>query len=178
MHLYSKLKKEHEYLKLIDIKNVDEEILENLISLQKEILKCFKIKVTNAKDKNDLIKIIYEFRYYYLIPITVNKKIGEVPKLTKAQNLVIKEILEKSKKLKIMGKIFKDEDKDIEILRQMFSLHIISLDDIYSKITKASDVFYIQFYDENIADERFIINLELKKEDFNVRLGKKVKIFI
>ena len=175
---HMKLKTEYEYLKLIEVQNVDEEILENIISLQKEVLRSLKIKISKAKNKSELMKTIYEFRYLYLVPITVDKKIGEIPKLTRIQNSLIKEILKKSSELKIISKVFKEESKDIEILRQMFSLHIISLEDIYSKITKASDVFYIQFYDENIEDERFIINLELKKEDFNVRLGKKVKLFI
>ena len=56
------------------------------------------------------------------------------------------------------------------------SLHIISLEDIYAKIVIEKDGIYIQFYDENIADEKFNLDFDWKKEGLKIKLNKKIKV--
>ena len=64
------LNQKHKYLDLVteDKEEMDDKINELLIKLQKNFLECFKMKVQNAKTKQEIIKLIYEYRYYLLIP--------------------------------------------------------------------------------------------------------------
>lgn len=171
-------KEEYDYLSLVDLKNYEEKIIENFYELQKVILRSFKIKIEKSETKAELLKTMYEFRYFYLLPITREQKQGNSPKLSRLENIVLKSFLDKANELKVINKVFKDQKHEIEILKKIFSLQIISLDDIYLKITKNGEKFEVQFYDEDIYDEKFAIDLELNKEDFNIKLNKKVKFFI
>ena len=176
--LYDKLLNEYEYLSVVDEDNLKEITLNTIVSLQKEVLRSFKIKIFDCKNKSDFMNILHEFRYYFLIPVTTEEDVSTMKKLDRLKTIVAKEFLKKAKELKIMNRVLKEEKNEVEILKKVFSLQIISLEDVYFNISKVDDVFYIQFYDENIVDEKFIINLDLKKEDFLVRLNKKTKLFV
>ena len=166
-----------EYLELADSEKKEDKIYENIIEMQKQILRAFKVKIDNVKSKDELLKIIYEFRYFCLIPISEEKNMKNCTKLWRLEKIVIKEILRKANEFKLINEIFKEVNENIEVLKNMFSLQIISLEDIFFKVFKENDSFYIQFFDENIIDERFKINLEVNKEDFKIKLGKKIKLF-
>lgn len=171
-------KEEYEYLKLVDSKNFDTDIIENILDLQKEILKSFRIKIMKSNSKEELMKTMYEFRYFCLIPITKRQNLASSKKLARLNTMVVKEFYKKAEKLKLINKIFKDENKNIAILKKVFSLKIISLDDIYLKIYNEKRNTYLQFYDENVIDEKFPIKRELKKSDLEIKLNKKVKLFV
>ena len=63
---FIKFKKELEtkekYLKLLDTKEIEEEITKAIIELQKVFLLCYQEKIKKIQTKQELMKIIYEFR--------------------------------------------------------------------------------------------------------------------
>ncbi len=173
-----KLENEYHYLMLADVENLDESILDNIIGLQTLILEAMNIKAEKITTKNDLMKLVYEFRYFYLLPVDDSLCVGKIRKLSKNINIVVKTILDKAYELKVLDEWLVDEQKNGEIFKIMLSLHIISLKDIYFKIFKENEEYYIQFYDENVVDEKFKINMEIKKEDLKIKLNKKIKLFV
>ena len=172
------LQEEYEYLALVDSSNYDKDIIDNILELQKEILRSFKIKIIESNTKEKLMKVMYEFRYFCLIPITRRQNVSSSKKLARLNTIIVKEFYKKSDELKLINNIFKNENKNIAVLKKMFSLKIISLKNIYLKVYNEKGCSYIQFYDENVIDEKFSIKNELKKSDLSIKLNKKVKYFI
>lgn len=173
-----KLKYELKYLKLIETEDLKKELFEKIVLLQKQVLQALKMKIKKTTDKEKLIQILYEIRYFNLIPIDDNQKIGQVSKLKRMLNIVKNEAIAKAYELKIINEFFKNISSNIDIVEYIFSLDIIKLEDIYVKLIKEKDGMYIQFFDDNIIDEKFKIEFEVEKQDLKVKLNKKVKLFM
>ena len=173
----NQMEKEYKFLILSDIQNLDKEIFKNLILLQKEVLKSFDLKISKAKEKQEMLKIMYELRYYYFLPITQNNSIRTTKELTKLINKLNENFLIKSEELKMLANIGKTKEQNIEILKYLFDLQIIKLENIYLKIIEIEDKLYVQFYDEDIADEKFQLE-NIQKSDLKIKINKLTKVFI
>ena len=88
-------------------------------------------------------------------------------------------LIKKAQELKIMIITSKNEDIDDEILKQIFNIRAISLEEIYIKLTKEKDVFYVQLFDEDAFEEKIeLTNFgNLNKKDLEIKLNKKIKVF-
>ena len=178
LNTYHGLEYEQKYLEHIEEKNINKYIQNELMNLQKHILQVFKIKIKNAQNKEELMKIIYEIRYFNLIPLSTTQNIGNSKKLQKLLDEVKDEAIQKAIELKIINNICNDVEKNKKILEKIFIIKIIKLEDVYLKITKGKDdVLYIQFFDETIEDDRIPIDFDLTKEDLKIKLNKKIKLF-
>lgn len=175
---HKKLKKELDFYSLLEIKDLEKEIISKIVEFQKHIIKIFEMKIDKAQDKEDLIEILYELRYYSLIPIENARNIGEYVELNKDIEKVEKQIINKAISLKVITEIAKTEEYNFEILKNIFTLKIIKLEDINLKIQKEKDNFFIQFFDEKVNDERIKIEGNINKKELKVKLNKKIKIFL
>ena len=124
-----------------------------------------------------MLKIMYELRYYYFLPITQNNSIRTTKELTKLINKLNENFLIKSEELKMLANIGKTKEQNIEILKYLFDLQIIKLENIYLKIIEIEDKLYVQFYDEDIADEKFQLE-NIQKSDLKIKINKLTKVFI
>lgn len=172
------LERDYEYLRLIDVDDFHKDITKKLIYLQKDIIRCLKIKLKNISDKNELIKILYEIRYFNMLPIETNKKIQYLTEINKSLDSLKEMAINKGIQLEVISKIFKENEKTQKILKDIFSLDIISLEDLYFKIGKEKDKYFIQFFDENIMEEKFKIDFEFKQNELKTKSNKKTKLLI
>ena len=79
---------------------------------------------------------------------------------------------------KVINTLSTNEINDIEIVKQIFDLKIVNLEDIYLEIRKKDDRYSIKFYDEKETLETQIdIKLEFNKKD-RIKLNKKIKLFV
>lgn len=184
-----KIKEYYKYTSLIEIKGVKQEIIKYVTLLQKNILKCFKIKISkidkmllNKKSshnyneiKKEFIKLVYELRYFSLLPTSKDKKIKDISALENAIEEIEKELIIKGIELKIINPIFKELNTNGEVLKKIFSLKIISLEDINARVVKEQDELFIQFFDEDTLNEKMKIDNFTKKDFKSI---KKVKIFV
>lgn len=166
---------EYELANLANIENNSNILLENIILLQKEVYRAIRIKIKNSEKAQDLKKIIYEMRYFNLLPVIDEKKITDFSELSRVKTLTIKEFLFKAYELKLINQVFKNKEIDVNIFKYILDLRIISLEDVYFKIYKENE-YFIQFYDENVIDEKFKTNVN-SKEELNIKLNKKIKLF-
>lgn len=166
------LEENDKYLKLVDEDN-SQKIKEIILEIQKIFLKCFEIKIKKAQTKQDIIKLIYELRYYCLIPY-------ELQKIQKDIQKVIKELIKKAEKEKVIETVNRNEQIDYEILKNIFNIRIIKLENLYIKITKEKDKFYLQIFDEEIFEEKIELSQieNLNKKELEIKLNKKVKLFL
>ena len=77
----------------------------------------------------------------------------------------------------MLANIGKTKEQNIEILKYLFDLQIIKLENIYLKIIEIEDKLYVQFYDEDIADEKFQLE-NIQKSDLKIKINKLTKVFI
>ena len=177
LKLRQKYEYELTYLKLSDIKEIEEEILKLIVLLQKRTLQAIKLKIKNVVSREEINKIIYEIRYFNLIPIDNNTRIRDITKLKKMMTAVQTEAFAKAYELKSLKELYKDRTQNINILKNIFNLKIIKLEDISYKILKEKDGFYIQFFDDDVLDEKIKLDTEIKKGDLKIRFNKKIKLF-
>ena len=168
------LEEKYKYLEVLDSED-DEKKLEKLkIELQKLFLKMLKIKIKNAETKQEIEKIIYDFRYYLLLPYNYEKKVYEIENLEKIFKDVLEKIINKAVSLKVIQKISENDETNNEILKNIFKVRIIKLEKAYLKITKEKEKHFVQIFDENIFEEKIEIQ---KPIDLNIKLNKKIPIW-
>jgi len=58
-------------------------------------------------------------------------------------------------------------------------VRVINLEDLYIKVIKEMENYYIQLFDENVFEEKIPIEMIglLDKKDFAFKLNKKIKVF-
>ena len=71
------LENKYNYLKIVGTKDINQEINNELLKLQKSFLDCLEIKIDKSKRKSEIVNLLYQFRYYLMIPIDENDKILE-----------------------------------------------------------------------------------------------------
>ena len=149
------------------------------MELQKLFLACYKIKIEKLNSKQELTKLIYEFRYYCLLPITDKRLVNEVLDLNSSIKEVQMLLIKKAHELKVIDYFSNEEEIDYQILKNIFLVRVINLEDLYLKITKEKENYYIQLFDENAFEEK--IELEglenINKKDLSFKINKKIKIF-
>ena len=174
-----KLEEKEKYLKLIDIENIEDEIENQLQKFQEIFLECYKNKIRKVETKQEIIKLIYEFRYYCLLPFNQEINISQVKNIEEGIKTIEKELLNKAHETKVIDIFSKDEEIDYQILKVIFGVRVISLEDLYIRIIKEKDKYYMQLFDENVFEEKIEVeNMgNLNKNDLEIKINKKVKIF-
>lgn len=174
------LEEQLRYLRLVDVNNKEELITDLIIIMQKIFLQGMNGKINQVKSKEELIDLIYQYRYYCMIPFTYNKLMYEVEELKEDINSVGKFLIEKSAALKLLSSFSKNSDLNYEILKNIYTTRIISLEELNIKITKEKEKYYVQLFDDNIFDEKIEIefNRKIIKKDFSAKLNKKIRLFV
>lgn len=164
------------YLKLVEIEKYDKQIEIQLIKLQQTFLNGYIKKIENIQNKQELIKAIYEFRYYCMLPFDNKKTIWQVKLLEKCLKKVANKLIIKAHDFKLINKFSKDENIDFEILKNIFTTRIINLEELNIKIKKEKDKYYTQLFDENVVEETIEIE-NITSKALEIKLNKKIKLF-
>lgn len=162
------LEKKEKLLKIIEIEDKEKELNKYKIRLQKQFLKMLEININKVDTKQEIEKIIYNFRYYLLLQYDDNNTIKDIKEIQENIKQILKLIIEKAIQLKVLNGISKDEETNYNILKNIFTVRIIKLEDAYFKITKENEKYFIQIFDENIFEEKIEIS---EPKDIDVHLG-------
>ena len=175
----AQLENKEKYLKILDTENLQKDIDILKLKLQKTFLKCFEQKIEKAQTKQEILKLIYEFRYYCMLPYDYEKNINETEALAQEIEKIGKKLLQYSHKMKVIEKLSKQEDIDYKLLKNIFNIRNINLEEITIKLTKEKEKYFIQFFDDNAFEEKIEMQgtENLNKRDLAIRFNKKVKIF-
>ena len=68
MEYKNDLIKKIKLLEFVETRDLEKDIYRLKLDIQKAFLECFKHKVKNINAKQDMLRLIYQFRYYTLIP--------------------------------------------------------------------------------------------------------------
>ena len=174
------LETKEKYLALLNAENIDEEIDRLIINIQKQFLKYYELKLQKAQTKQEIIDMIYEFRYYCMIPYNQEKTIYQVKDLQKIIEKVQKQLIQKAGQLKAINIFSKKEELNYKMIKNIFHNRIINLEEICIKVTKENEQYYVQLFDENVFEGKNSFgNINtISKKDLEIRMNKKVKIFL
>ena len=167
-----KIEEKYKYLKVLDEKDDLEKLK---LNFQKMFLNILKMQILKAETKQEIEKIIYDFRYYMMIPYDNNILIQNKKELKKQIDETANLIISKANELKTIEKTSSDKSTNEEILKNIFRVRIINLEDSYLKITKEKDKYFLQIFDENIFEEKIEL-MEIK--GLEIKLNKKIPIWI
>ena len=173
------MEEKYELLKLVEIKELEKEIENMLAKLQKIFLRCYKRKIANSSEKSDIINRLYEFRYYSVLPFNEEINTSEVKSIQKELTETRRLLLDKAQELKVITVTSKNKEIDDEILKNIFIIRMITLEDVYIKLIKEKEKVYLQLFDEEMFEEK----VELKdfgainKKDLEIKVNKKIKVF-
>lgn len=162
-----------EYFENIEDLNFQRELFE----LQKQIIKCMYLSISKMKEKNQLIDLIYKYRYYSYLPISNDKNIYQAKELKKYLKKLVTALIDKAEELKIISEITKIKEVNYSIIESLFLSKIIELEHINIKVTKEKEKIYIIVYDEEIEDNKFELK-NIEKQELKIKLNKKTKLFI
>lgn len=172
------LENEYNILELADIDDIENALKQSLIQLQKLFLECFKIKIDKANEKHQIIKLIYQFRYYSLLPYSLKTNIFELKEIREKLNETGVILIRKAIENKVIVLTSRNESVNYEIVKNIFNVRIINLEDLSLKVIKEKEEYYVQFFDDKAYDKKCKINLEnLNNKMLNIRMNKKIKLF-
>ena len=126
-----------------------------------------------------MLKYIYEFRYFLMLPYDEKNYLGQTKEMEKEVEELTKEVLEKAHQMKVIERFSKQKEIDYMLLKHIFQTRNINLEEIEIKLGKEKDKYSIQVFEENGMEEKIEIpNPEIiNKKDLAIRFNKKVKVF-
>ena len=88
-------------------------------------------------------------------------------------------LLKKAHELKAIDIFGTNEEIDYQILKNIFNVRIINLEDLYIKVTNEKEKYFIQLFDENVFEQTAELQEteNISKKDLAIKLNKKTKIF-
>ena len=168
------------------ILSAKEKIEEGLINTQKEFLKIYEKNIESYTSKEDWEKVLYQFRYYCLIPISKEKNIYDVKELQRQIEKTINVIIDNCIDKQIITNYSNSISLCYTILKYVFASKIIDFKEISIKINKQKEEkfatnteYYITvgIYDSKEAEgiyEEQVDNLKL----LNVKPNKKINLIL
>lgn len=161
----NKLEQKKNRLKISKI--TKEQKKELLINFVKDILQCLNLKIKSIEEQEEILKLIYQFRYFMCLPFDLENNVKDIKDLEKdiikTEKILVKKAIEK----RVISKV------PFEIMRHLFETRIIMLEELYFKVENINDKCYVQIFDENVTEERFEI-----KSIGETKKNKKIKIFM
>lgn len=151
-------KKEEEEKKYELLENKD--IEKTLVQFQEIFLEAFLIKIEKAETKEEMVNLIYDFRYYQMLPFNENMNIYESTELKNRIKEVEEKILGKATKNKVINEIIEST-----IFHYIFITKIINLEEIYIQVKEDNNKIIIEF-SEN-GNEQYDEKFEIDKEEIN-----------
>ena len=138
----NKIQKEKELLNVINYSIEEQENL--IIELIKLFLQCFS-KMIDKTEQENIIELMYKFRYFMLIPFNLEKSIKNVEQIKNEILEIEQKLVKVAKEKKVIA-----NDVPIEVMRHVFETRIIILEEIYYKISIEEDKKYVQIFDFSI----------------------------
>ena len=168
-----------ENVKLFKELNLNEynenQIFMEMVNFQKIFLKAFNKTLKKIETKKDVLEKIFVFRYYKLIPINKEDLIKDIGELKADIKKTEKYLITKACNLRAINILCKNVEKNYEIISSIFNYRIIDLEEILLEMKKNNDKFVLKVYDDNAIAG--ILQYE-NNEEINIKLNKKIKLFI
>ena len=169
--------------KEVPIINYDEIIINNssledeIIRLQKLFLSDYKILIEKLEGRREIIELMYEFRYYNLIPIDDETQIKDEISLSKEIDEVRTFLIKKALNGKIINVVNNNEYINLEVLKNIFSLRIINLENAEVFFQNTEDGAIVNYLEGNTEETAIKMIFPKDIGKYKIKENRKVKIF-
>ena len=170
------LEKQLELLKDIVYDKQEESKIKYLIDLEKVFIKCMYTKIQNAIQKEEIIDLLYMFRYYNLIFATETEQIKDLEELKEDLKLVEQLLIKKAYDLKVLNIITNEENTNNEIIMNILKTKIISLENIGIELKQNEESLGVIIYGVDVFEKTIIIP-RFDKEEIAMKFGKIQRVF-
>ena len=167
-------------VQLLDYQEIAESettALEELINLQKMFLKGYKILAEKLTGKKEVLELLYEFRYYNLIPITSEELLKDNEELKDDIDSMRLFLIDKAIDERIINPVNSNKYINNEILKNIFSLRIIKLENAEVNVQKIPEGIRANYLDGDVEEtsKDIVISKDIGK--YKIKEKKKIKIF-
>ncbi|MBR2704999.1 MAG: hypothetical protein IKE91_05990 [Clostridia bacterium] len=173
------IKKDVDDLNEIKLCYNDDGIIEKLlIDLQKKVISCFYKKIEVYDLKKELISLVYEIRYYNLLPLG-NKELKDIKSLKNDIEKMQIEFVNKLKKNRVLDIYSNFARINYYTFKYIFEARMVNINKISFKYKIVNNGIDIEYYDEESVEQK--IHLALNKEElqgFTKKENRKIKIFL
>ena len=146
------------------------------IDFQSDFLKHLLIKLQKVNTKKEILDFIYLFRYYLYIPINQEESIKDIKELEKQFENLFYIIIKKACKLKLISAVHDDPKINSEILKSLFYVKVIDLEDVEIELEKEEDKLKVIICEHESIDNIRRMKLE-QEENLKIKYNKRIKIF-
>lgn len=167
-------------VKLLDYETIvtsDTTALEELIKLQKMFLKGYKILAEKLMGKKEVLELLYEFRYYNLIPLNQEELLKDNEELKEDITSMKLFLIDKAIDEKLINTVNSNKYINNEILKNIFSLRIIKLENAEVNIQKIPEGIRANYLDGDVEETSKDIVIPANIGKYKVKEKKKIKIF-
>lgn len=175
----TELEKKLEYINLAYVDNLDKELKKELINFQRIFLQCLEARIEKAKEKKEITELIYQFRYYCILPFNLESSIFQVKALKERLEKAGRKLIKKANEEKIILQVSIDEDINYEILKNIFYVRVMTLEELCIRLIKEKDKYFVQIFDESAFEQKEQLNVSdrLNKKEMKIKSNKRVKLF-
>lgn len=160
-----------------------------LVELQKEVLRVFLKQVESAQTKNEMVDLIYKYRFLNFLPITKVHYAKDIYAYQEEGENVLNTLIDRAIYKKVIENISDSKSLCYKIFNPIMNCRIIALNDIEIKISikeeiqvgpNKKDKEYIinevmfDQSEEEVATEIKIPNMDMLK----LRANRKIKLFL
>lgn len=176
----NKLKTEVQILNDIDVlSKKNDAIYQTLIQLQKMVISSLYKKIEIYDLKKELMNLIYEIRYFNLLPIYDDLKIKDVKLLSLDLRNMQEKLTNKLCENKILDIFAKDYKINYKIIKYLYNSKIININKLQVLIKYQSKKLILMYYEDNsIEYQEKILFSKDDLEELTKKMNKKMKIII
>lgn len=170
----TKVENDYNFFKDLKIDGVDGA---KLINLCKYVLKSFKIRVEEAQTREELLKLVYEVRYFRFIHWDGDKTLKEINNLSISFYKVMIKLIKKLINFKWADTICTIPKANLKAIIKLFDSKIIDLDNLIVETEYINNEIKVKYYDTNVLENEFMIELKENIDIKKLKLKKKIKVF-
>ena len=186
------LEHKHQYLEILEVplENLKKELSKYILEFQTFFLKCFESQIEKLETKQQVISLIYQYRYYLLLPIDYkNNVLEKAIKMQKgagekfgeeAIKKVMLKLVDKAIKFKAIPQFLnpqfsKNEEYQYEIWKNILQVRVIKIEDLSLKLIKEKDRYFMQVFDENVFEEKteVFVGQEVNEKELGIKLNRR-----
>lgn len=170
------IKKKVDLLNKIDFsKDLNKQKNEAIVELQINFLKAIQEKIGKTEVKKKLIEYVYILRYYKLLYFNNKTQIKDIEEIKEQLQMAERYLITRVCNLKLVTIFSNNIEKNYEIISKILETNIIDLNEMNIEFKKKDGKILLNIFDDNMIDKTIEYN---ENEDINVKLGKKIKLFI
>ncbi len=151
---------------------------EAIVDLQRKNISFYSKKIEVCELKKELINLIYEIRYYNLLPIN-DYHIKDMEELSVDLRNLQKKLTMKLIKNKIIESFSNDSNIDYLVTKYIYNAKLININKILIKMSYKNKKLNIQYFDDEELENEEILNVS--EDEFNEltkKANKKIRIFV